>query len=116
MMCTYVHTNSILHTIFLLLADPFVISHPDLPIDAALGENLKMMFVVGTNSDGTTNLARQTATGTIAVELYFNDSTLLYSKRFEQDLPYTIENQIPISTASEGYYTFRACKSANFVA
>ena len=114
MICTYVHTNSILHTIFSLLADPFVISHPDLPIDAALGENFKMMFVVGINSNGTTNGVHGISS-IILISFIFNESTILDNKITYPNLPYTVQYQIPISTASEGNYTFSVCKSATLL-
>ena len=95
-----------------IAANPFVITHPDLPSDAALGQNFEMMFVVGIDSDGTKNFIQ--ATGSSTVELMFSfNSTVLYQTAYESpfdNLPFTVKYQVPISTESEGYYTLAISK------
>ena len=91
------------------LANPFVIAHPDLPPDAALGQSFEMMFVVGFNSNGKQNqLSPGTETAQITLSL---NSTVVITTLFSSDLPYTLQYQVPISTVSEGNYTLAVGES-----
>ena len=68
--------------VFAIAANPLVIIYPNLASDAALGQNVEMMFVVGIDSDGITNLIH--ATGSYTVELIFSfNSTVLNQATYE---------------------------------
>ena len=92
------------------LANPFVIAHPDLPPDAALGQSFEMMFVVGFNSNGKMNDLSPLGTATSQITLSLN-STVVNTAEFSSDLPYTLQYQVPISTVSEGNYTLAVGES-----
>ena len=92
-----------------IAANPFVTTHPDLPSNAALGQNLEMMFVVGINSDGTNN---NFFPAIVKLILRFNSTVLnetTYVPYFN-NLPFTVKYQVPISTESEGFYTLTISK------
>eukprot|EP00731_Ephydatia_muelleri_P004746 Em0002g922a len=85
-------------------ANPFVIVHPDLPPDAALGQRFEMMFVVGLNSNGISNQIQISGTGTAEVTLFLN-STVVNTERSLTKLPFSLQYKMPISTVSNGNYT-----------
>ena len=95
------------------LANPFVIVHPDLPPDAALGQRFEMMFVVGLNSNGISNQIQISGTGTAEVTLFLN-STVVNTERSLTKLPFSLQYKMPISTVSNGNYTITVRESVHY--